>query len=95
MGPVFASSEALVTDVFLTPTKKRAKCRPRKKPAKTIRVLFSVTIRLCGFCALNAHSKPLALNMRQKANVSAGTSATCLITSEVELTEINAKKRIR
>ena len=35
-GPVFANKVALATEVFLTPQKKLAKCRPKKNPAKTV-----------------------------------------------------------
>ena len=35
-GPVFANNVAFAIEVFLTPQKKLAKCRPKKNPAKTV-----------------------------------------------------------
>ena len=95
MGPVFARSVALATEVFLTPTKNIAKCRPRKNPAR--RTLFRFLGVIFFFCVfmLYAQSIPPADNILQKARVSAGTEETCLIIREVELTENIANTRIK
>ena len=93
IGPVFARSVALATEVFLTPIKNRAKCKPRNIPAKIILLRFSTNIVLVGCFALYNHNIPLADNILQKARVRAGTSETCRITRDVELTEIMATTR--
>tara|TARA_B100001996_G_C18636921_1_gene584036 strand:+ start:59 stop:361 length:303 start_codon:yes stop_codon:yes gene_type:complete len=93
IGPVFASRVALATEVFLTPIKKSAKCKPKKIPAKTILLRFFGNIGTLVFVAPYNHSIPLAVNILQNARVRAGTNETCLITREVELTETMATRR--
>lgn len=94
-GPVVANNVALAIEVFLTPMKKKAKCSPRLKPANTISFLFEFVKEPEGKARLYPHSIPLALNIRQKAKVKAGTLPTYLMTKDVELTEINASAKTR
>ena len=90
-----ANKVALATDVFLTPQKKQAKCKPKNTPA-------SATVPRDSFFSGSGLTKKLyiqrtalAMIILQKAIVIAGTEGSALMIIEVELTENKAKNKIK
>ena len=94
-GPVFANKVAFAIEVFRTPQKKQAKCKPKKTPAIIVKEVFVFERGFSFLIVLYPQRSPLAVNILQKARAKAGKSAKCRTTIEVELTDSRAKPKIK
>ena len=94
-GPVLPSKVALAIEVFLTPQKKHAKCKPKKIPANTTKTRDSLFSGFGLIKTLQIQRITLAIIILQKAIVKAGTEGVALMTREVELTDNKAKNKIK
>ena len=94
-GPVLPNKVALAIEVFLTPKKKHAKCKPKKTPAIIVKEVFVFERGFSFLIVLYPQRSPLAVNILQKASAKAGKSAKCRIIIEVELTDSRAKPKIK
>ena len=94
-GPVLPNKVALAIEVFLTPQKKHAKCKPKNTPANATRARDSFFSGFGLAKILNIQRAALAIIILQKAIVIAGTEESVFMTNEVELTEKRAKIKIK
>ena len=94
-GPVLPSKVALAIEVFLTPQKKHAKCKPKNTPANATGNWDSLFNGFGLIKILHNQRTALAISILQKAIVITGTEGSALMTKEVELTETKAKNKIK
>ena len=94
-GPVLPNKVALAIEVFLTPQKKHAKCKPKNIPANTTKPRESLFSGFGLIKRLYIQRTALANIILQKAIVIAGTEGRTLMTRAVELTENKAKTKIK
>ena len=94
-GPVLPSKVALAIEVFLTPQKKHAKCKPKNIPANATGARDSFFSGFGLIKILYIQRTALAIIILQKAIVMAGTEGSALIIIEVELTENKARIKIK
>ena len=94
-GPVLPSKVAFAIEVFLTPKKKQAKCKPKNTPANITKPRESFFRGFGLIKTLYIQRTALAIIILQKAIVMAGTEGSALMTIEVELTENKARIKIK